>query len=240
MLACGTVRPRACGARARSSSGAPAGAAHRLTCCVASADAPPPSPQQPPAARHTYRLQVAYDGAAYAGFQLQPLSRGDSVQHQLELALSRVLSEPRTALGLACAGRTDAGVHASGQVCSFSAARAVARGAAELGKSLNGLLPDDIRVLSCADAPPSFSARFHAVGKAYTYAIDNAPVANPLTRRYAAHVFAPLDVDDMRAAAVHFLGTHNFAPFANVGTVEVRPRPRTRAGCTLAQLLSPR
>jgi tRNA pseudouridine38-40 synthase len=196
-------------------------------CCSAAA---PPPPQPPPsgaaAPRHTYRLQRAYDGGAYAGFQLQPAAQGDSVQRRLEQALCRVLSEPREALALAPAGRTDAGVHASGQVCSFTAARAAPRGAEELARSLNFLLPPDIRVLCCAEAPRAFSARFAAVGKCYHYAIDNGAVANPLTRRYAAHEWQPLDVAAMRAAAAHFRGTHDFSAFANVATVEARAARR--------------
>ena len=173
-------------------------------------------------------MVVSYDGAAYAGFQLQPLSQGDSVQRRLEDALGRLLSEPRSALSLACAARTDAGVHAAGQVVSFTAARESRRGAASLVLSLNGLLPDDCRVLSCVDAPHGFSARFDAVGKRYVYQLDNAAVADPLRRRYAAHVWRPLDVAAMRAAAAHFLGTHDFTAFANVATVEVRALPDTR------------
>ena len=173
-------------------------------------------------------MVVSYDGAAYAGFQLQPLSQGDSVQRRLEDALGRLLSEPRSALSLACAARTDAGVHAAGQVVSFTAAREPRRGAESLVLSLNGLLPDDCRVLSCVDAPHGFSARFDAVGKRYVYQLDNAAVADPLRRRYAAHVWRPLDVAAMRAAAAHFLGTHDFTAFVNVATVEVRALPDTR------------
>jgi tRNA pseudouridine(38-40) synthase len=224
MQAC-TTQPARCSGRLRAARRRSVPLSRRVA--AAACASPPPAGDTTPQ-RHTYRLRLAYDGAAYAGFQLQPLARGDSVQRRLELALSRVLSEPRDALSLASAGRTDAGVHASGQVCSFTAARAAPRGAHELGRSLNGVLPDDIRVLSCAAAPHGFSARFAARGKAYHYAIDNAPVANPLTRRYAAHVFAPLDVGAMRAAAAHFVGTHNFAPFANVATVEVRARVERR------------
>ena len=192
----------------------------RLWCRAASADA---ADAAPPPRRH-FRLLVSYDGAAYAGFQLQPLRQGDSVQRRLEDALGRLLNEPRAALGLACAARTDAGVHAAGQVVSFTAAREPRRGAEGLVLSLNGLLPDDCRVLSCVDAPHGFSARFDAVGKVYRYSIDNAPVADPLHRRYAAHFHRPLDVAAMRAAAAHFVGTHDFTAFANVASVEARAR----------------
>lgn len=186
--------------------------------CRASADASDAAP------RRAFRLLLSYDGGAYAGFQLQPVQQGDSVQRRLESALGRLLNEPRAALSLACAARTDAGVHAAGQVVSFTAAREPRRGAAGLVLSLNGLLPDDCRVLACADAAPGFSARFDALGKRYTYALDNAAVADPLRRRYAAHHFRPLDVDAMRAAAAHFVGTHDFSAFANMATVEACAR----------------
>ena len=188
--------------------------------CRASAEAA--RTEAPLAPRRCFRLLLSYDGAAYAGFQLQPVHQGESVQRILEAALGRLLGEPRSALGLSCAARTDAGVHAAGQVVSFTAAKELRRGAAGLVLSLNALLPEDVRVSSCVEAPPAFSARFDALGKRYTYSLDNGAVADPLRRRYAAHVFRPLDVHAMRAAAAFFLGTHDFTAFANVATVEAR------------------
>jgi len=190
-------------------------------------------------ARPAYKLTVAYDGTAYLGFQLQPNERTSTVQKELEGALCKLLHEPRELLGLAAAARTDAGVHAAGQVVSFSAAEPFASGPERLLFGLNSLLPDDIRVVVCSPASPGFSARFRAVGKRYVYSLDAAPIADPLRRRHAAHVWQALDLEAMRLAASHFLGTHDFSAFGNVATVERTPH-RTVSRCDLVSGVEPR
>jgi tRNA pseudouridine38-40 synthase len=122
------------------------------------------------------------------------------------------------------AGRTDAGVHAEGQVAS--AGVTFAHDAGTVLRALNGLLPADVRVLQVDDAPAGFHARFSARGKSYRYQIANVPVASPFTRAYAWHLPGPLDVDAMRAAAASLEGTHDFAAFRSSGS-EVATTVRT-------------
>ena len=117
---------------------------------------------------------------------------------------------------VAGAGRTDAGVHARGQVASFALAREIAPDTVR--RALNAKLPDTIRVLDAEIAPESFHARFDAIAKTYRYRIANAAVLSPFERRYALHVSEPLDVEAMAAAARRLEGRHDFAVFQSVGT----------------------
>lgn len=154
----------------------------------------------------TRKLTVAYDGTAYAGWQRQ---RGpDTIQARLEAALEAIEGRGVTVHG---AGRTDAGVHAVGQVASVALAHPI--GDAALTRALNAALPADIRVRRVEAAPDGFHARYDALGKTYRYRIDRGPVADPLARRFAWHVPAPLDVDAMRVAAQALVGRHDFAAF---------------------------
>jgi tRNA pseudouridine38-40 synthase len=109
------------------------------------------------------------------------------------------------------ASRTDAGVHALGQVASVRTHGTLPAGA--VGRALNALLPADIRVRAAAEAAPDFDARRSALGKRYLYLIDNGPVASPLLLRYAWHVPRPLDVEAMRAALAAVRGRHDFRAF---------------------------
>ncbi len=165
-------------------------------------------PVRPGAARPVrLRLDVAYDGTAYAGWQLQP-DRA-TIQGELEAALTRLTGErPRVHGG----GRTDAGVHARGQVAhlDIEAARAEDR----LGLGLNAVLPPDIRVWRVRRVPASFHARFRATHKEYRYRIWNGPVADPCQARVRTHVRRPLDPAAMAAAARSLVGRHDFAAFA--------------------------
>jgi len=149
---------------------------------------------------------LAYDGTGYAGWQVQP----DAVTVQ-----GLVSAAARTLLGLDSrivgASRTDAGVHALGQVASLTTGAAL-EPAGILG-ALNAELPPDIRVLAVTEAHQGFDARHAAVGKRYTYLVDNAPIADPLLRRYAWHVRRPLDVEAMRRALAHLRGRHDFSAF---------------------------
>jgi tRNA pseudouridine38-40 synthase len=125
------------------------------------------------------------------------------------------------------ASRTDAGVHALGQVVSLVTASTL--GAASLRSALNALLPPDIRVLGASDEAPSFDARRRATGKRYAYVIDNGAVAWPLTRRYAWHVRESLDVDAMRAALVTLRGRHDFSAFCAAPGRDRNPSRTIRA-----------
>jgi tRNA pseudouridine38-40 synthase len=169
-----------------------------------------------------YRLTLAYDGTDFAGWQRQREGRERTVQGELEAALARLCRG--AAVSVAGAGRTDAGVHAEGQVASFELPRAIAPG--ELQRALNGLLPCDVRVLEAAEAPPGFHARRSAVAKLYRYVLDCGGVPLPQRRRHAAFVPFSLDPDAVRRAASLFVGRHDFASLASSGG-SVRTTTRT-------------
>lgn len=159
----------------------------------------------------TLKLTVAYDGADFVGWQRQ--AAGDSVQGLLEGALAHLEGTRVVVHG---AGRTDAGVHAFGQVASVTLQCPL--DAAVIARAVNARLPPAIRVTSCADAAPDFHARFSATGKTYRYLIRNGPSASPFERRRVWHVGETLDVAAMRAAAAVLEGTHDFAAFRSTGT----------------------
>lgn len=161
------------------------------------------------AAPRRFRLTVAYDGAAYQGWQVQVIGTG--VQEVLEKALATLFpSGPR----VHSSSRTDTGVHAAGMVVHFEVPASEARMTpAKLLLAINAHLPDDIRVLAAASAARTFHARFDATGKEYRYQIWNHPAHHPLLRDRAWHVRKRLDVPAMRAAARHFVGRHDFRSF---------------------------
>ena len=152
------------------------------------------------------KLTLEYDGTDFVGWQVQP--NGRSVQQELEKGIERLCGEPVRVTG---AGRTDAGVHARGQVASLRAPRELPLRAWTAG--LNALLPDDVACLRAEAAPEGFDARRWARGKRYTYAILETPVRSPLERGRAWEIRRPLDVDAMRRAAPALLGVHDFSAF---------------------------
>jgi tRNA pseudouridine38-40 synthase len=169
------------------------------------------------------KLTLAYDGTRFVGWQKQ--ARGESIQGLLEEAMSRLEGAAVTVHG---AGRTDAGVHAEGQVASAHVT--FAHGPLTVVRALNAILPSDVRVVAVEDAATDFHARFSAVGKSYRYQIANTPVMSPFLRAYAWHVPEPLDVPAMRAAAAAFVGTHDFAAFQSTGSdVATTERTLTRS-----------
>ncbi len=153
-----------------------------------------------------YRLDVAYDGSEFHGFARQPDVR--TVQGEIEAALETILRVPVLTVG---AGRTDAGVHARGQVVSFTVDDPVE--VERLGRSLNRMLRPEIAVIAVGEAPDGFDARFSARSRVYRYQVLATPVHDPLRRHHSWHVPEPLDVDAMERAAVGFLGEHDFASF---------------------------
>jgi tRNA pseudouridine38-40 synthase len=174
-----------------------------------------------------YRVTLAYDGTDFAGFQLQRTS-GRTVQGALEQALRRLAGGARIAV--AAAGRTDAGVHALGQVAAFELPRELEPEA--LQRALNGLLPDDVRVLAAARAPAGFHPRRSAVSKLYRYVLDCGGVQAPQRRRFAGFCPSLLDASRVRAAAALYLGRHDFASLASSGssaTTTVRTVARSEA-----------
>lgn len=159
-----------------------------------------------PMSARVIKLTLEYDGTDYVGWQVQP--NGLSVQAVVETSLAKLLGESVRVTG---AGRTDAGVHAHGQVASLRTARRLPLKAFVAG--LNGLLPGDIAVVRAEECDPGFDARKSARGKIYRYRIANRPTRSPLLRRQAWELFAPLHVEAMRRAAPSLLGRHDFSAF---------------------------
>ena len=158
----------------------------------------------------TIKLTVAYDGTGYVGWQRQ--ANGESIQGLLEDALSTIDGR---AVAVHGAGRTDAGVHATGQAAS--ARIACLHDEATLTRALNANLPPAVRVFDVRVMPDAFHARFSATGKAYEYRIWNGAVVPPVARLYAWHVPQPLDVALMQRAAAAIAGEHDFAAFQGAG-----------------------
>jgi tRNA pseudouridine38-40 synthase len=177
----------------------------------------------------SYRITLAYDGSDFSGWQMQGRAEGEprrTVQGALEDALSRLSGGERVAV--AGAGRTDAGVHALGQVASFALPREMA--AADLVRALNALLPADVRVLEGAPCAESFHARKSARAKTYRYVLDTGPTQLPTRRRQAGHVPGALDARRVVEAAGLFLGRHDFASLASTGSsVKTTVRTVTRS-----------
>ena len=159
----------------------------------------------------SFKITLAYDGTDFVGWQRQ--ASGVSVQGLIEDALRTLDGRDVTVTG---AGRTDAGVHALGQVAAFTIAREL--GPDAVVRALNAHLPHEVRVLTAEDAPPMFHPRFGARTKTYRYRVWTGDVMSPFERRYAWHVPGPLDVDAMRTAARLFEGRHDFAAFQATGS----------------------
>ncbi|KAI8477440.1 MAG: pseudouridine synthase [Monoraphidium minutum] len=168
-------------------------------------------------------MLVSYDGTAYSGWQLQP--RAPTVQMHIERALTTVLREDRVPLSVSAAGRTDAGVHAAGQVVQFRTSRPEAIDGARLPGRLNSLLPHDIRVAWVRATAPDFNVTCSATGKIYHYSIDTARVHDPLVYRYRMHCPRPLDAAAMRAGAAALVGTRDFTQFSNNAPERQRRNP---------------
>jgi tRNA pseudouridine38-40 synthase len=165
------------------------------------------------------RLTLAYDGSDFVGWQRQ--ATGVSVQGLVESALTRLTGAAAVVTG---AGRTDAGVHALGQVAS--ARVSTDRSPAELHRALNALLPDAVRVVALEEAAPDFHARYGAKAKRYVYRLATGDVCSPFERRYAWHVTHPLETAAMSEALAPLLGRHDFAAFQATGS-RVRDTTRT-------------
>ncbi len=159
------------------------------------------------------RLTLEYDGTGYAGWQLQ--RDQDSIQGRLEAALTKIFATPVRVRG---AGRTDAGVHALGQVAAARIPRPF--DAAELKRALNAQLPPDIVVLDSAIVDDGFDPRRAAIRRAYEYRIVNRPRRSAFDYRHAWLVIEPLDIEALDAAAARFVGEHDFDAFRNVGSEE--------------------
>jgi tRNA pseudouridine38-40 synthase len=161
-----------------------------------------------PASGRRVALLIEYDGSAFAGSQLQSNAR--TVQGVLEAA---ILKATEASSRVAFAGRTDAGVHARGQVASFVTSSALDAGT--LQRALNAWLPEDVTVREVADVPLDFDPRRDARRRAYRYVIDNRATRPALDRGRAWHVAGELDVEAMTEAARRLAGRHDFAAFAS-------------------------
>ena len=162
------------------------------------------------------KLTVAYDGTAYAGWQIQP--NAPTLQATLEKVLARILQDP---VRVRAAGRTDAGVHAREQVVDF--ADAGVRDLETIVHGGNALLPPDIRILSAGEAPEAFDARRHATEKEYRYFLYLSPVPSPFLSRYAWHIEKPIDLVAVREGLSLLVGEHDFTSFRGQGCTAVSP-----------------
>ena len=153
------------------------------------------------------RLDICYDGTRYRGWQRLP-GKDDTIQGKLETALSRILEEP---IEISGSGRTDAGVHARGQVANFHTESNMSP--AEILANLRKYLPEDIGIYSCKDVSPRFHARLNAKEKTYRYRVWNSDGPCVFDRRYVAVMTETLDEDAMKAAAGHLVGEHDFSAF---------------------------
>jgi tRNA pseudouridine38-40 synthase len=159
----------------------------------------------------TLKITVAYDGTRFVGWQRQ--AEGESIQGLLENALARLEGGPVAVHG---AGRTDAGVHALGQVASAQVA--LSHPVEVVARALNACLPPEVRVTSVEQAADDFHARFSARAKTYRYVIRNAPIVSPFERAYVWHVPDDLAREAMREGAAALVGRHDFAAFRSAGS----------------------
>ena len=153
------------------------------------------------------RLDICYDGTRYRGWQRLP-GRDDTIQGKLETALSRILGEP---IEISGSGRTDAGVHARGQVANFHCESNMPAG--QILAELRKYLPEDIGIYSCRDVSPRFHARLNAKEKTYQYRIWNSELPCVFDRRFVAVMPEAMDVLAMESAAQLLLGEHDFSAF---------------------------
>jgi len=163
-----------------------------------------------------FKLTIEYDGTDYHGWQVQP--NGRTIQGVLEDAVHRLCGETTR---FTAAGRTDAGVHASGQVVSVSLQREIS--AERLMGALNALTPHDLTIKAVEVVADDFHPRRVARSRVYTYHIWNARWLSPFWRRYAWHVVRPLDTDAMCAAAAQLIGEHDFSTFQAAGCEAKQP-----------------
>ena len=159
----------------------------------------------------TFKLIIEYDGTGFSGWQRQP--QKITIQGELERVLSRILNQ---AITLAGSGRTDAGVHALGQVASFCADTTLTPQV--LKKGVNSLMKHPIVLNACDQVPDTFHAQYSAVSKEYNYYILNRETPWAVGRNYVWHVHRPLDIDAMNQCCARICGAHDFKSFENAGS----------------------
>lgn len=159
---------------------------------------------------YKYKLILSYDGTNYSGWQIQP--NAPSIQEKLEKTFEILLKQPLRVIG---AGRTDAGVHALNQTAHFTHSERLDE--RQVLFSLNGLLPSDIRVKSIELASDDFHAQYSAISKIYRYHLWTERIIDPFHHLYRYHFYFPYSKEQLEQAAKKFIGTKDFAAFANVG-----------------------
>ncbi len=164
-----------------------------------------------------YKLTLEYDGTNYHGWQLQ--KHTTTIQGTLEAILARICS---AAIRVQVAGRTDAGVHALGQVASFKTEKLIDR--YTLQRALNSLLPPDIAVRQIEEVTETFSPRFDALSRTYRYQIWNQRWPSAIWARYSWYVLYPLDITAIQQAATVLIGDHDFSSFQGADSVEHNPQ----------------
>lgn len=178
---------------------------------------------------YRFRLTIAYDGANYAGWQMQ--KTGVGVQEKVEEAVRRLFP---SASRLHASSRTDTGVHALGMVAHLDLPRGEFNmPVPKLRLALNAFLPPDIRIVDARRCSATFHARFDATGKEYRYRVWNHRSMNPLLRHQAWHVPQPLDHESMRSAASLLVGRHDFKSFAGTRNYEMKSTVRTLTRCEI-------
>lgn len=175
------------------------------------------------------KLTIAYDGANYAGWQVQKVGLG--VQQLIEEAIAQIFQQQVRIHG---SSRTDTGVHARAMIAHFDLpAERLRMKVSKVPLALNAKLPEDIRIMDAREVPETFHARFNARGKQYRYYVFNHVAMDPLLRRTAWHVPQKLDLDAVRRAAACFPGKKDFAAFANNRNYAMETTIRTIHRCDL-------
>lgn len=155
-----------------------------------------------------YKMQILYDGTNYCGWQVQP--NGMTIQQLIQESLKQIFGKE---IGIVGSGRTDAGVHAWGQVAHFTYEKKL--DPFKLQGALNGILPKDVRITAIEEVDPGFHARYSAIGKTYHYNICLGTVQDPFKRYYSVHIRENINLEMLHAAAKYFIGTHDFTSFTN-------------------------
>lgn len=158
--------------------------------------------------KYNHKLTIAYDGTNYSGWQVQ--DNASAIQPLIEQNVRLFTREHVKLIG---SGRTDAGVHALGQVAHFNSENE--HNLYRMRRALNGMLPPGIRVISCDRAPESFHAQYSAIGKTYHYNLYLDEVMDPFQRLYCWHIKGKFNLELLRTASAYFIGNHDFTSFAN-------------------------
>lgn len=173
------------------------------------------------------KLTIQYDGTKYCGWQKQPNASG--IQGTIEYAIYEITKEKVNITG---SGRTDAGVHALGQVANFKTKSRIP--ANRIPDALNAKLPKDISIIDCQEVSEDFHSRYSATGKIYRYLIYNKPYRSPLYKDISYHVRYDLDIQKMRSEAKSLVGTHEFKGFMSSGS-SVKDTVRTIHNITIEE-----